>query len=192
VSEYLSVFKHKKLLKMKTALSVVVVACFVFMTIPKNSFSQPGSNSLIVMPLPAAALILPLIKDVAVSENVTARTKAFKDFTKSNLSAADVTWFKTLDGFIAHFSTPEEDTRVAYNKRGVWQYNLFAYMEDRIPSNIRAVVKQQYYDYKILVCFAYEINRGPVYIIKMEDNKTLKTLTIVNDEMVEAENYTRG
>ena len=178
---------------MKTALSVVVMACFAFMTIPKNSFSQKKNNSLNVSPLPlTAALVLPVIKGLAITENINARTKAFKDFSKSNESAADVSWSKTSDGYIAHFFVPEIDTRVVYNKRGTWQYNLSAYMEDRLPLNIRAIVKQQYYDYKIVVCYACETEGGSVYIIKMEDSKTLKTVTIVNDEMVETESYIRG
>ena len=65
-------------------------------------------------------------------------------------------------------------------------------MEDQLPLNIRAIVKQQYYDYKIVVCYTYEIEGGSVYIIKMEDSKTLKTVRIVNDEMVETESYIRG
>ena len=62
-------------------------------------------------------------------------------------------------------------------------------MEERLLTDIRNLVKQQYYNCKILVCYTYEINGGPVYIVKMEDNKTIKTVKIFKDEIIDTENY---
>jgi len=55
-------------------------------------------------------------------------------------------------------------------------------------------VKKKYYDYSIMICYAYEIEGvegNPVYIIKMEDSKTYKTLRVWNYEIVETENYSK-
>jgi hypothetical protein len=177
---------------MKTALSVVVIAFFIVMVTPTNSLSQTKNSHLNVAPLPVVALVLPVMEGVAVNEFVNARTTALQNFTKFNKNAAEVTWSKIAGGFIAQFSTPDVDTKVAYNKKGVWQYNLCAYMEDHLPLEVRDVVRHQYYDYHILVCYAYKINGGPVYIIKMEDSKSIKTVRVSDGEMVEIENYIRS
>jgi len=177
---------------MKTALSVVVIACIALMAIPKNSFSQTESKVLNPAVLPASSLILPIAKGAAVNEFLSSRYRALKNFNKSNANAINVSWHKVSPGFIVHFSTPDVDTKVGYNKRGVWQYNLCTYMESGLPPNVRNIVKQQYYDYKILVCYTYEIIGGPVYIIKMDDAKTIKTVKILNEEIIDIENYIRG
>ena len=189
---------------MKTTLSVVVMACLAFMAIPKTSFSQTKSNISNLPTMPAPSLIVPMTtilapsltvsiaKMAAINVDLNAKNKAFKNFNRSNKNAMNVTWSNVQGGFIAHFSKPDLDRRVVYNKRGVLQYNLDTYMEERLPTDIRNLVKQQYYNCKILVCYTYEINGGPVYIVKMEDNKTIKTVKIFKDEIIDTENYSRG
>jgi len=189
---------------MKTTLSVVVMACLAFMAIPKTSFSQTKSNISNLLTISAPSLIVPMTtvlspsltvsiaKMAAINANLNAKNKAFRNFNRSNKNAMNVTWSDVQGGFIAHFSTLDLDRRVVYNKRGVWQYNLDTYMEESLPTDIRNLVKQQYYNCKILVCYTYEINGSPVYIVKMEDNKTIKTLKIFNDEIIDTKNYSRG
>jgi len=177
---------------MKTALSVVVMACLACMTIPKNSFSQMESKILNPAILSVSSLVLPVAKGATLNEDLNSRNRALKNFNKSNANATDVSWYKVSTGFIAHFSTPGVDTKIGYNKRGVWQYNLCTYMESGLPSNLRNMVRQQYYNYEILVCYTYETNGGTVYIIKMDDGKTLKTVKILNNEIIDTENYIRS
>jgi len=177
---------------MKTALSVVVMACFAVAAFPKNGFSQTKSDALTFPTLIVAPLVLPIAEAAGMSGNFKVTKRALKDFSESNKSAINTDWYKVPGGFIAHYSTPDVDTKVVYDNKGRWQYNFCTYMEDRLPPAIRHIVKKAYYDYRILVCYAYEITGGPVYIIKMEDSKTIKTVKILNDEMVETESYTRG
>jgi len=64
--------------------------------------------------------------------------------------------------------------------------------DTQLPSDVRDVVKSKYYDSKILVGYEIKHNDGFVYIIKIEDTKTLKTLRVTDGEMEIISDYTRG
>lgn len=177
---------------MKTTLSVVVMACLAITALPKNGFSQTKTDALSFPTLIVAPVVLPMAEAAGMSGNFKANQRALKDFSKSNKNAVNVGWYKVSGGFMAHYSTPDMDTKVSYDDNGRWLYNLCTYMEDRLPFAIRDMVKGEYYDYKILVCYAYEIPGGPVYLIKMEGRNTIKTVRVLNDEMVETESYTKN
>jgi len=177
---------------MKTTLSLVVVACLAVIVIPKSTFAQKERSTLrLTTVLVTPSSLATEEKSFTVVNAISVNDRALKDFAKANKNATGVTWYQVEKGggFLAHFSTNEVDTRVAYDKKGRWQYNLCTYMEDHLPFEIRDLVKKKYYDFSIIVCYAYEIDGGPVYIIKMEDSKSYKTLKVYDYEIVETDNY---
>jgi hypothetical protein len=109
-------------------------------------------------------------------------TKAVKDFNKSFKNVSGEQWYKVTDGFIASFKENSIETKVAYDQKGKWHCTVRTFGEDQLPPDVRDLVKSRYYDYKILV--VYEIRHdNTVYILKMEDATTLKTLRITDGEI---------
>jgi len=109
-------------------------------------------------------------------------TKALKDFNKSFKNISGEQWYKVTDGFIASFKENEIETKVAYDQKGKWHCTVRTFGENELPSDVRDLVKSRYYDYKILV--VYEIRHdNTVYILKIEDTSTLKTLRVADGEI---------
>lgn len=109
-------------------------------------------------------------------------TKALKDFNKSFKNISGEQWYKVTDGFIASFKENEIETKVAYDQKGKWHCTVRTFGENQLPSDVRDLVKSRYYDYKILVI--YEIRHdNTVYILKIEDTSTLKTLRVADGEI---------
>jgi len=68
---------------------------------------------------------------------------------------------------------------------GGWLYNLLTYTEDHLPTDVRNMVKSNYFDYDITVVFQYELKEGFVYIIKMKDQSNVKMIRVCDGEMEE-------
>jgi hypothetical protein len=118
--------------------------------------------------------------------------KALKDFDKSFRNVANVKWYTVSDGFFASFYVNGIETKVAYDKKGNWHCTVRILEESQLPFEVRDGVKRMYYDSKILVCYEIKHTDGVAYIVKTEDNKSLKTLRVINGEVEIIGDYTRG
>ena len=117
---------------------------------------------------------------------------ALRDFAKSFKNVTNEKWYKVSDGFMASFNDNGIETKVAYDRKGVFHCILRTMNESQVPSDIRAIVKSKYYDYKILVAYEITHDSDPVYIFKIEDSKTLKMLRIANEEIEVVTDYIKG
>ncbi len=113
----------------------------------------------------------------------TVNVKALKDFSKSFKNAVGEKWYSVSDGFIANFSQDGIETKVAYNKKGKWHSTLLTYDGTKLPSDVRDLVKSTYNNFSILVAYEIHLDNNLVYILKLEDKKTLKTLRITDGEI---------
>ena len=131
------------------------------------------------------------------TENSTAKDaavismKVLRNFARSFKNVTGEKWYKVSDGFMAGFYDKGIETKVAYDLKGVFHCTLRTLNETQLPFDVRDVVKRKYYDFKILV--VYEIKHdNTVYILKMENASTLKTLRIANGEIEVIADNTRG
>jgi len=117
----------------------------------------------------------------SLSEESTIHEKALKDFKNRFSHANDVKWFILPSGYFSYFKTDGGDDRVFYSKKGNWKYTLKFYNEHKLPKEIRAIVRSTYFDYKIRI--VEEVDRADrlVYIIQLEDEKTIKNLRVTED-----------
>src|SRR4051812_27351923 len=174
-------------------LAATLFACLTVIAIPRNAFGQKdNSASGLTSLLTPTTAVVHKKNSFTVVNGVNVRNRALKDFVKSNKQATNVAWYEDSNGgFLAHFFTPEKDTKVSYDKKGNWLYNFCTYHEDNLPFDVRDLVKRKYYDWDIVLCYVYEIDGGPVYIIKMENAKAYKTVKVVNGDMEETQNYNK-
>ncbi|HEY6979051.1 MAG TPA: hypothetical protein VH396_22300 [Chitinophagaceae bacterium] len=109
--------------------------------------------------------------------------KVLRDFAKSFKNVTNEKWYKVSDGYMASFSDNGIETKVAYDRKGVFHCTLRTLNESQLPADVRAIVKSKYYDFKILVAYEIIHDSDPVYIFKIEDNKTLKMLRVADGEL---------
>lgn len=112
--------------------------------------------------------------------------KAIKDFHK-NFKDFEPTWLKTTSkGYAATFKTAENYFILFYDKKGNWTYSCNQYKEEKMDKEIRKMVRQKYYDFKILI--VYEIktsvyNSKPTYIVLIKDDSYYKWIRIQSGNM---------
>ena len=129
-------------------------------------------------------------KEIPVTQGATTisiSTKAVKDFTKNYRKADKANWFIIKDGYLAEFKEDGIKTKVYYNPKGTWIGNVRSYLEDKLPRNIRHLVKSTYYDYKINYVQEITVDKNTAYLVKIEDGAFFKTLRIRDGEMEEFE-----
>jgi len=118
--------------------------------------------------------------------------KAVRNFTKQFKNVRNAEWYKVEDGFIARFTENEIETKAVYDLKGNWRCTLRTYSEDKLPFDVRNMVKTKYYDYSILVVYEITHNDNLTYILKIEDSKKIKTLRVTDGEMEVIGDYVRG
>ena len=111
----------------------------------------------------------------------TISVRAIKDFRSRFTKVADEQWSQIDRGFCAYCTKDGIKTRVYYDLRGHWQASLKYCDESQLPHFIRDVVKRTYYDFAITFVNIIEVPDHKVYLVHLEDKKTLKIVR-VNEE----------
>ena len=135
------------------------------------------------------------VKIMPVAQGLTTvsiSTKAIKDFTKTYKNANNVGWFIIKDGYLAEFKRDEVQTKVFYDRKGRWVGNLRCYFEDKLPRDIRHLVKSHYYDYNIFYVQEVTVGNATVYLVKIEDKTSFKMIRVQDGEMIETEAFTKS
>jgi hypothetical protein len=117
-------------------------------------------------------------------------TTASRDFVKRYDNALDAKWYKVPDGWIAKCTLDNHKASVAYDRHGNWVYTMKTYAENKMPRDVRAIVKSTYYDYQIVV--VQEILKGKypvVYVVHLQDSTCWKNVRVCEGEMEIIEEY---
>jgi hypothetical protein len=134
-----------------------------------------------------------LTQPVIPSENKTANInpRALRDFNKSfkDTDAEKADWRQIKDGFIAEFENNGVKTKVYYNRKGSWCSTLLTYDQYKLPEDVRRMVRINYYDYEIYVAYEVHIEDKTIYLVKIQDRETLKTIRIIDGDMDLYEDY---
>jgi hypothetical protein len=117
-------------------------------------------------------------------------TKAVRNFIRDYKNVSDAKWVKLDNGFsFVFFSLNGIYTRLLYNKKGDCECLIRDYFEDKLPREIRHLVKSTYYDFSIYHINEVTTNGKTAYIIKMEDKTTWKTIRVADNEMEVREEF---
>lgn len=120
-------------------------------------------------------------------------TKALKDFTRNYKKQSDASWYTIDDGFVAIFKNEGVKTNVYYDKKGRLIGDIRTYQEDKLPKEIRHQVKSTYYDFNIINVNELTVGNQKVYLVKLEDKTSFKTIRIQEgEEMMETEKYQKS
>jgi hypothetical protein len=177
----------------KTFISLFILAC----AMTSISFAQssdiaadklqPGSAKLNIAsensntPLSSAPVLL---NDI--------NTNALRDFMTSYKNTSDVRWTILTDGFRVHFYADGIQTRIFYDKKGTRKAMIRYYNEDKLPFAIRYQVKTGYFDFTIFQVTEVTVGNKTVYLVKIEDKTTGKTIEAAEGEMEVVEEHLKG
>lgn len=168
---------------MKNVIVTVIIACLLAVAPAKG---QQGSR--------------PLLSDDMQSLHTNTRymnkihVKAVRDFLKRGNEAINPEWMAVETGFVVKYTDKNKSNcRTVYNNKGGFSYTIRQYYENKMPRDVRAVVKSQYYDYTItLVEEIEELSRPVVYVVHMEDATTLKNIRVSDREIDVLEEYNKA
>jgi len=145
----------------------------------KKAFIIPNLDSLLADRSP----------HVKTGSNIAVR--AVRDFVQTYKSVENEKWYKLDDGYLAEFVLDDVKTSVVYDGRGVWKYSIRRYNEDRLPTDVRRIVKSTYYDYSITMVEEVILYEKVIYIVHIEDAHTWKKIRVCEGEMEAIEEYNK-
>jgi hypothetical protein len=105
--------------------------------------------------------------------------RALRDFMWRYDQEDHACWFSTSDGgFESYFIRDGYGNRVFYDQKGNWSYSLINYGEDKLPRNIRSLVRSAYFDFDIVVVEELQMNEGIEYIVTMKDQTDIRIVKV--------------
>lgn len=105
--------------------------------------------------------------------------RAFRDFLSRYDQEDCVSWFSTPNGgYEAYFIGDGYGNRVIYDQKGIWVFSLINYGENKLPRNIRSIVKSAYFDFDIVLAEEIQMNEGTEYIVTLEDSSDIRIVKV--------------
>ena len=146
----------------------------------------------------SSPLNFPTTKELAYADESKAdpassiNEKAVKNFSKSYSKQSNASWFTLDDGFVAIFTADGIKTKAYYDRKGRSVGEVRTYQEDKLPKEIRHMVKSTYYDFTIFLVNEVTVGNAKVHLIKIEDQTSFKTIRVQDGEMTETEAFTKS
>jgi hypothetical protein len=122
-------------------------------------------------------------------EVVMPESKAVKNFKRSHPDVSNESWRIENDYYFVSYKTGDISYKIAYTPDGHVDYSLKMYKENGLPSRVRSAVKSTYYDYQITDVQELDLKTETIYLIKITDTYTWKTIRVNNGDLEEIENY---
>jgi lactam utilization protein B len=100
---------------------------------------------------------------------------------------------KSANGYVVHSVIDGRKAITAYDKKGKWVYTIQQYSIDNLDKNIVDRVRSVYYDYGVTAIQKVEQpGMDEVYIVHIENTKSLKLVRLTRDEMEVVQDLTKG
>lgn len=117
---------------------------------------------------------------------------AMKHFTSNYGDDTKENWSTKSDGYRATFRKDGVVHLVDYNKKGKLMSTIRIYNETVLPKNIRKIVKSTFYDFDIVSVAELSLSNNLVYFIKIQDETSLKTVRVIDNDMEVIEDFHRA
>lgn len=179
---------------MKKILLTSVITSVVILCSTALSFCQSDNNAFAYQSAKIEDNIAGFLSLNAASEvpSTNVNVKALKNFTKQFGANNEAKWYQTSEAFVAQFTSNGIETKGMYDLKGNWHSTLRTYSEDKMPFDVRDLVKSTYYDFNIMVVYEITHADNVAYILKIQDSKTIKTLRVRDGNVEVIGDYTRG
>ena len=118
--------------------------------------------------------------------------KALKHFSRSIKNAKGEKWFEKRDGYVVYYMKDGYQSHAVYNIKGNWLYTIGVYSEENLPFSVRDLVKRNYYDFNIFQVLEIKIENKIIYLVRVEDKTSWKTIRVQDGEMQVIEQYRKS
>jgi hypothetical protein len=177
--------------KMKNSILLLAVGCLSAAMLPGHAFAQNAGNlSDLAGSRPHNVSAQTVAPSNGLSSNGSSNgadaagavgRKALKDFHGRFANVTNEKWFFADRGFVAYCTQDGFTNRAYYDKKGHWQYSLKCCDENKIPRDVRNMVRRTYFDFKITMVQVIEIPDNVVYLVHLEDATSLKIVRVTAD-----------
>jgi hypothetical protein len=161
---------------MKKIFSILLAGCISTTAIHSGYAQKTGD---VLLPMRNAGSDAAAIKATNQFWNTFGETKGEK-------------WYPLPNGFLAEFAERNVQVRVVYDKKGDWVYTIRQYTEKELPCDVRAQVKQTYYDDTIGVVKEVIQPQYTVYLIHIENGVRWKTIRVRDGEMEVVQDFKKS
>ena len=109
--------------------------------------------------------------------------KALRDFLLEYKDFDSVRWYQNDKGSVASFIWDEMETLTYYDRYGNRIMKRKVYKENRLPREVRHLVKSKYYDYEITGVIEIIWPKQSIYVVTMEDKTRYVQVKVEDMEM---------
>ena len=123
-------------------------------------------------------------QNLVETKPIRVNTRVMRHFVLNYENSPQPKWFKSDGGYIASFNSNGIDTRIVYDERSHWFYNIYSYPEMKLEPRVKNLVKGKYFDHDIIQVNEYNFKTKTVYLIKMQDPQSrMVTVKIADGKM---------
>jgi hypothetical protein len=189
-------FKQKtKQMKKNFAFKTVMVYTFLMFMLSSGFTQKMTSNPLVL----ASDTLSAALKFYDSSTNNPSQmiymndisTKALRLFKKTYKNISNEKWYIISNGYLAEFTIHDIKNRVVYDRNGSSCFYIQYYNEKKFPDKLTKIVKPFYYDYTIASVEEVQVSDKVFYIVHLQNETSLKTLRVTDDEMELIADFTR-
>ena len=120
-------------------------------------------------------------------------SRAVKNFKRSHPEAVGETWSIDHGYYFVRFKEQGIKNKIAFTPNGKIDYTMKMYDNDmNLPHAVKAAVKSVYYDYRIVDAQELGLKNTVVYLVKITDSNTWKTIRVSDGDVEEIENYSNA
>jgi hypothetical protein len=108
--------------------------------------------------------------------------RASRDFWQRAGDQKSEQWYRAATGLLAEYSEGPVKAIYYYDKKGNWKYNILTYGEDKMPEDVRALVRSTWYDFGISWVKEVHQAQSVVYVVHIDNNKAWKEIAVQDGE----------
>ena len=117
-------------------------------------------------------------------------SRAIRNFSKDFKDAIDVRWILTDEGgYIAKFISNGVACRADYDYKGYCLATTRYYNEDKLPREVRHLVKSNYIDFTIYRVAELFLSNKTVYLVTLEGSDSWMKISLIDGEITVLENF---
>ena len=117
---------------------------------------------------------------------------AYRHFRKLYPRVEGESWLKMQDGYIVSFTGDSMQHQVHFDLRGNFLYTVKYYSQSLVSSELKGMIQKKYPDYVIDVVTEITDGEKTLYLIKIENSSSVKTLAFADGRMEVYEELING
>ena len=181
---------------MKTKIIPSIIGCLLFILITHSSFAQstmkPREVNQVYAISGASNNNLDSSDNEPVDVTVAVNKKVQKSFAHYFASVTDQKWSMAGKNFHCSFYTNGLLSYVLFNKRGNLIYTIAYGTEKNLPSDVRKIIKSEYYDYIISVAIKVKQNERDIWIVYLRNGINQLTVRVEDGEMEKVQEFAKS